>query len=235
MSALQTVRIYPVERQEDGSWARSLEGDTTVVMAIPVGDAVLSQSINWNSPFENAGLESVAGNTTSLLQTGELGQIAKQLGLDNQFIRNAENRSSMTLLNSTQIFSGQPPADLPLTLRFRAIKDPFQEVETPIHLLASWAVSQEIKDGGLVQGAIEDAQASNLGLDTILPTRVPLVVCVEYGRRVFSPMVIESFSESINTKVNSKGHRTECEFSLKLQSLFAWDRARYNQTYRDDV
>lgn len=232
LSLLQTVRIYPVVRQPEGGWARSTDEDADpyVVVGIPVGEMVLNLITNWSSPFENAGLESVAGSTTSLLQTGELGELLKAFGVGDGLLNNVDGRSSMTRLNSTQVFAGQPPVDLPLTLRFRAIKDPHQEVEQPIKTLIKWSLSQTIGDS-LITDAVSDIKSGGAGVETILPTVIPLTVCIEYGQRVFSPMIIESVAEPINTKMNAKGRRTECEISIKLQSLFAWDRDYYNETY----
>lgn len=235
LSPLQTVKIYPVVRQPEGGWARDLTKDTYIVVGIPIGETVLTLSTNWSSPFENAGLESVASNTASLLQTDEVVQLLKKFGIDTGLINDATGRSSMNLLSSTQVFAGQPPADLPLTLRFRAIKDAHKEVEVPIKLLSLWMVAQEIREGGGLRIAVEDAKTGKLGTQTILPTKIPLFVCVEYGRRIFQPMIIESISEPINTKLDKNGRRTECEISLKLQSLFAWDRVKYAATYHDQL
>lgn len=234
LSPLQVVKIYPVMRLPEGGWGRSPSEDTRVVVGIPMGETVLTLSTNWNSPFENGGLEAVAGNTTSLLQSGELAEIAKLIGLESGQLTSAGDRSSMNLLSSTQVFSGQPPADLPLTLRFRAIKDARKEVEIPIKLLSLWLVAQEIREGGGLRIAAEDAQSGNVGAETLLPTKIPIFVCVEYGYRIFQPMIIESISEPINTKLDKNGHRTECEVTLKLQSLFAWDRSKYMATYSNN-
>lgn len=234
LSPLQTVKIYRVYRLPEGGWGRVPNQDVHIIVGFPIGETVLTLSTNWNSPFENAGLESVAGNTTSLLQSGELAEIAQLIGLETGQITNAGDRSSMNLLSSTQIFSGQPPADLPLTLRFRAIKDAHKEVELPIRFLASWMVAQEIREGGGLRIAAKDAKSGSVGAETLLPTKIPVFVCVEYGNRIFQPMIIESITEPINTKLNRLGQRTECEISLKLQSLFAWDRDKYNATYRNN-
>lgn len=230
LSSKLMAKIYPVQQGEDGSWTLK-KGDTPVVGFV-VGDVTLSQTANWTSPFEGAGLEGLAQNTLAATQSGVAGDFLAELGISSDLVNSLEGKSTMTQLNSTQTFSGQPPAQLPLNLRFRAVSDPLKEVEAPVLKLGQWSVCEVIPSGGLLGNIVADIKNSKLNADTVFGTKIPQFVAVELGNRFFAPMIIDSFSENVNQKLANNGDRTECDVSLNLQSLYAWDAKGYFATRR---
>lgn len=234
--------IYPVDAQ--GS---PLVDDTTVVA--PITDANLDMTANWQSPFEQAGADSKAPAIMSLLQQGGLeSYVTTILGKGNpngglgaqisqivtDFSRQAQGRTGMTKLNSTQIFTGSPPIKLPMTLHFRAFKNPKAEVQDPIDQLARWMLAQELAPGGALVEAIKALKDGQGLLKALLPSRAPQMVAFTHGGYTFSPMVIESISHPITVPRTKAGEMLHVAVTLTLATLTAldvgdWRRARSGQ------
>jgi hypothetical protein len=249
------ARFYPVRKLADGSgWEQGRKKDGTVAdqyvaddgieVHAPMTDGTSELTLNWNSPFENAGAESKAPALSAMLQSGSLtsmlqgigsagimpdmlGDLAKQSA---DISRKIEGKTGITKLNSTQIFSGMPPIKLTFTLHFRAFKDAVKEVREPILKLKEWALPQMLAADGLVAGAIKNGANQNM-FDTLFPSLTPQVVGMRYGDMTYQPMVIESVSEPITNPRTDKGVMTACSVQITLATLAALDRADYRKIY----
>ena len=249
------ARFYPVRKLSDGSgWeqGRKKDGgadqyiaDDAIEVHAPMTDGTSEMTLNWQSPFENAGAESKAPALSAMLQSGSLTSILQGIGSAGvasdmmtelaqksaEMTRKLEGRTGITKLNSTQIFSGMPPIKLSFTLHFRAFKDPIKEVREPILKLKEWALPQALAADGLIAGGIKNA--GNQGVfDILFPSLTPQIVGMSYGDMTYLPLVIESVSEPITNPRSEKGVMTACSVQITLATLTALDRADIRNIYR---
>ena len=240
------AKIYPVDK--DG---KAIDGEDTV--AAPLTDGNLEITLNWSSPFENSGTDSKLPAITQLLQSGQAatmltlmsGLLAGLSDDPNSKINKAknaiaetakqaatlENRTGITKLNSRQIFTGLPPIKLPVTLYFRAWKDAKSEVEAPIDQLHRWALPQKLADISSMEDALKQLTEGNVpNLMTLFPSSIPLFVALEYGGRVYKPLVIESISHALVTPRTSTGDKLTASVQLTLATLEAWGKADWDRS-----
>lgn len=209
--------------------------DSPVVMA-PINEANIEHSINWQSPFENVGADQRFSSLSALLQTGALAplgmlweQFIKQLpdgalqkyGLDKTAASNAlsslEGKSSVTKLNSTQVFNGLPPMKISFTAHFRAFRDPVEEVENPLNQLIAWALPKSIVDDGIL------AQAAQGKAQGLWPSETPTVIGMQYAGRSYTPMVIESIPYPLSAPRDKNGRMLSAQIPMVIASLASWD------------
>jgi len=247
--------LYPVGP------AGLMEGGPHV--ASPITESNIEMTANWQSPFEQSGVESKAPAITAMLQSGALRDTAQALGeaataaiaaldralpglgtmLDrvasnlpgagtiSQFasetLSDAQGRSGMTKLNSTNIFSGAAPVKIAMTLHFRAFSDPRTEVQEPVDQLARWCLAKSLaKSGALAEAIRGDSVVSKL-----LPSLAPQMIGLRYGGYTFAPLVIESMGYPITVPRTRAGGALHVTVQLMLASLTAldsedWNRAR---------
>jgi hypothetical protein len=217
--------------------------DGSAIVSAPLNDSTnLEVVLNWQSQFEQYGPESKAPALASMLKSGVLqpilssampdgsGEIAsifkKALESSIQFLDQYEGRSGITKLNSTQIFNGMPPLKFSVVALFRAWDDPQREVEDPVAQLMSWALPQELaSDGMLLKSGIDYARGKVEFQKAVMPSVEPVKLAMEYKRRVFMPLVIESIGVPLNAGVNTDGRYVEMMIPMTLCSLTAIDRA----------
>lgn len=215
----------------------------TVVKAAVTDDANLEVTLNWQSPFEQAGPETKAPTLFAMLQTGLATEVLDSLGLDKRddpnskalkILQQFEGRTGITQLNSTQVFNGMPPIKIPMTLLFRAWRDPLTEVEYPFDQLMEWALPIELaKDSTLLSRAAEATKAQEKNwIGTVLPSQAPTLLAFHYKGRTFAPMVIESISQPLTAPVDSSGRFVELTVQITLASLAAIDRQYWQSSYR---
>ncbi len=188
-----------------------------VIVQAPLSESNLSMTQNWQSPFENAG-QSNLPTLQQLLQSGSLAQFTEKLGVGggvSKTISNFEGKSTVTKLNSTQVWSGSAPAKWQITAVFRAWKDPKKEVENPVDQLAKWHLPKYLEDGGLILSALNNG--------TVFPSTVPSILAVKYKNHTYSPLVIESFDYPTNSQINSDGEYVELSVPMTLATLASID------------
>lgn len=248
--------IYPVRKMADGSgWEVGRKTDSTIsdqyvadgslVVRAPMSDGTSELTLNWTSPFENAGAESMVGTLSAMLQSGTLTSILQGVGgagvmpdamsdlakKSAELSRKIEGKTGITKLNSTQIFSGMPPGRVIFTLHFRAIRDAIREVREPILKLKEWSLSQYLAPDGFLAGAAKNGTSQNV-FDTIFPSLTPQIVGLKYGDMTFQPMVIESVSEPITNPRSEAGVMTACSVQITMSTLAALDRADMRRIYQ---
>ncbi|ANE54427.1 MULTISPECIES: hypothetical protein [Methylomonas] len=210
------------------------QGSNTVVQAAVTDDASLEVTLNWQSPFEQAGPETKAPTLFAMLQSGLASDIFDKLGFDKQADSNSkatrllqqfEGRTGITQLNSVQVFNGMPPAKIQMTLLFRAWRDPVSEVETPFNQLMEWALPIELaKDSTLLTNAFEALKGSKDWIEAVLPSQAPTLLAFHYKGRTFAPMVIESISQPLTAPTSKDGKFVELSVPVTLATLAAIDR-----------
>ncbi|QFY43001.1 hypothetical protein F6R98_10555 [Candidatus Methylospira mobilis] len=206
----------------------------------PLTDSNLEATLNWQSPFEQAGPESKAPALLAMLQSGALqpimdvmlGKAANATGIDvsgaqqksNAFLKQFDGRTGITKLNSTQVFTGMPPVKISVTALFRAWRDAISEVEAPVDQLWDWALPQELSKDGAIVGSLKAASGEQSALDALLPSHAPTMIGVTYKGRTYAPLVIESIGYPISSPISSSGNYVELSVPMTLCTLTAWDR-----------
>ncbi|MEZ2349562.1 hypothetical protein [Caballeronia sp. RCC_10] len=170
----------------------SFESRRRVRGALPDDGRQLRNVFNWTSPFEGAGAESKAPSLSAMLQSGQLTPTLQALidrfgGGDTataqgalSTIASAQGRTGITKLNSTQTFTGMPPAKFTATLHFRAVKDALTEVRAPVQQLEEWAVPQLLANDSVIANAVKTG-GDNGVFQTIYPSVVPQILGLRYG------------------------------------------------------
>jgi hypothetical protein len=210
--------FYEVDR--DG---KRIDPDVTVMA--PLTESNFEIALNWASPFENqANIES--STLQQLLQSGALQPLAQKA--DSAFgtklsslAAGVEGRTSVTKLNSTQVFVGEQPAKFNVTALFRAWKDPQTEVHDPFDQLMQWALPIELaKDGLLLSRLATDGLSSSVPF----PSKSPTLIAVKYKDCTYYPLVIETIAKDTNAPINKDGKFVELSVPMLLTTLTAIDR-----------
>lgn len=231
-------------RVGDGTqWARDDKGPTVTA---PLTNVTMDIASNWSSPFENAGVESKAPAIAQMAQAGLFAGVMNALGAKipadfvktKEFVGDIENsakqlmgRSGVTVLNSTQVWTGQAPIKLQLTLFFRAFKDPNIEVEQPLRQLQEWAMPKRLAPDGIIASTIKNGA----DLLTLMPSEVPTVIGFFYKRRIFNAMCIEAISDDLSAPVDKNGYRISSVVNMTICSLTALDVRAWDKTYQSDL
>lgn len=231
--------IYPVKMTTQGD-SRSFQPFGDFAVAAPISDANLEQSANWTSPFEQQTPDARFSTFSSLLHVGGLDSVLNALmkvapgsqsvlGGAQEQLSSMTGRSSMTKLNSTQIYSGSPPLSISLTAHFRALKDPWKEVDRPVNQLMSWAFPEELAAAGIATNALNQmAAGGSISVDsvmrTIYPSVGPSIVGLRYKGKDFCPMVIERVSKPLDSPIDQNGQTIITSVQMTISSLTAIDR-----------
>lgn len=229
--------LYPVNRRGD-----PLPDEPSVVA--PLTDAMLQGQANWQSPFEQSGVENKAPFITALLQSGGAesllqfipsrfregdGALANLSREITEFSRSGENRSGMTKLNSTQIYSGSPPLKITGTLHFRAFSDPQAEVHDPVDQLVRWFLPAQLAPNGNLVSALQEIGNGNF-LKALLPSEAPQPVAFRYGGRLFAPMVIEDLQHPLTVPRSIDGEMLHVTMQISLATLTSMDRQDWDRS-----
>ncbi|MBZ8138846.1 hypothetical protein CLD22_02890 [Rubrivivax gelatinosus] len=230
--------IFPVDE-------KGLQTDGPTVVSPPL-ESTLELTANWQSAFEQSGLDARLPLLTQTLQSGigaaafdALGKatgpdttVGKLLEMAAGVIKEGAGRSGMTKLNSTQIFCGAAPVKLPITLKFRAFSDPASEVQEPIDQLARWTLARQLARDGTVVSAVKNFTDGQGLLKSLLPSVAPQMVGLRFGGYLFSPLVIESMAFKLTEPRASSGELLQGNVQLMLASLTALDAEDWNRSRR---
>ena len=209
---------------------------------------------NWQSPFENMGAETKAPALTALLQSGQAQAMVSVIDalvpeslkqalpnvvrnfLDDSgrildsALEDLKGRTSLTKVNSRQIYANMPPIKMNLPLYFRAWNDPITEVEAAVSQVMAWSLNKKIADKSVLQGLAEDKKFSIEGL---FPSLIPSFIGIRYANRSYSPFIINSVDEPLNVMRDSSLNRLYCDLTVSIESLTALDRVDF-ELFRED-
>lgn len=234
LSPYLMATIYPVNAQG------VREPDTDIVLAPVQNDSFnIELCANWQSPFEQTGPEAKMPSLLAMLQSGTLESIGNMLlGQDakgdgvlprlareiTEFSRSGQGRSGMTKLNSTQVFTGAPPVKFSMTLLFRAFSDPTAEVEEPVDQLAKWCLSRDLAPNGNIASAVQSFKEGRGLLEALMPSKAPQLLALNYGGRLFAPVVIESISLPQSVPRSLDGRALNIAVQVNMATLTALDQ-----------
>jgi hypothetical protein len=208
----------------------------------PITDGNFEMSFNWTSPFEGAGAESKAPTLSAMLQSGALSSamqtfltVTGQTGNGSaqqavSAIDAATGRTGITKLNSTQTFTGMPPAKVSVTAHFRALREPLDEVRYPIRQLEEWSVPQYLAPESVLANAAKTGGKDGV-IQTVYPSMTPQILGLQYGDMNLFPVVIESIGRPITNPRTESGVMLHCAVQLSISTLAALDRADIRAMY----
>jgi len=221
--------FYEVNR--DGTKTNS-----DILVQSPLVDGSLDIRLNWNSPFEGAGVDGIIPTLSAMLQSGQAQPIIDLLGkydITNEevtndltkYSKNAIGKTGITKLNSTQVFSGMPPIKFSATLLFRAWRDARVEVEEPLSQMVMWALPKRLaKQSTIILRAVEsfvtDKNAEKL-IQSLFPSDSPTLIAMKYKGKTYSPLVIESVNYPLTSPIDSNGNMVSVSVSVSLSTLTA--------------
>jgi hypothetical protein len=211
--------------------------DPTVTAIVTDGSMEITS--NYNSPFESSNPENKLPNLMAMIQSGQLAaNIGSAIGLPllgtaisdglttaQKVLDSLDGSSNLTKVNSTQIFVSTAPIKITLTLFFQAWANAKTEVEDQLSLLQSWALPVQLSEQSVLVGALE-----NLALSSFFPSKVPPFVSLTYGKKTYSPLLIESVSDPIRVERDSDGNRLAVEVAIVLTSRTAIDQGDWTGT-----
>lgn len=214
----------------------AINGPTVTGIAI---DADMTIESQYNSPFENSNPESRLPVLMGSLQSGDwvntVDTVLGKVGLNggnglSEDVKNKlnqlEGRSNFTKLNSTQIYVSSASARLNLTIFFEAWANAKHEVEHQIATMQQWSLPVKLSDDSAVGNL-----ANDFSLTSLFPSEVPPFVSLTYGKKRYSPLLIESVSAPLVTPMDSEGNRIVVEATITLVSRQAWDKANIKSFY----
>lgn len=166
--------------------------DALVVGIIGEGSARELTSL-WEAPFENDTPGSMFSKLGGMAQMGT-------------------GRTSMTTLNSTQVWGGTTPLSFSLTVEFYAVNDAYNEVQAAV---------------------IELEKAASPELNNATPWgRVPEQVSINVGRQIIYPeCVITSISKNLDGPIGRDGYPLNGEAQLQIQAIGTVNKSDIPSTF----
>lgn len=238
LNANLLASIYPVNAQG------AREPGTNTVESPPT-EFSTEIAANWQSPFEQTGPESRLPSLMAMAQSGQLesygtmllsrssdGSTSESLLTQykvrlssevTRFSREAQGRTGMTKLNSTQVFNGAPPVKFTMSLPFRAFADPTLEVEEPIDQLVAWALPRELAANSSIPSALQALKNGQGFLKALMPSQAPQLLALKYGGRLHSPVVIENIALPGCVPRSSDGRMLNAHVQITMATLTALD------------
>lgn len=198
--------------------------DDNITVRAPLTESSLEMTLNWQSPFEQVA-QGIAPTLQQVAQSGAGKDTAEALDglLGTEFlkiIKEVEGKTSITKLNSTQIFTGMPPAKFTVTALFRAWSDPKKEVMDPFNQLMQWALPVVLAQDGPISSMLKGGG--------LFPSTAPVMIAVKYKDAVYAPMVIESITKDTNAPIDRNGNFVELSVPMVLSTLAAVDRSDWS-------
>jgi hypothetical protein len=221
--------IFEVDRQGKRVDEKGENKGPFITVSGPLSEINLDVTQNWQSPFENIA-QSNLPTLQQMVQSGAASDLAKifdnATGRTNtdKLVSSATGKSSITQLNSTQVWSGSPPIKISCTIVFRAWANPINEVENPVNQLMRWALPKYLEPDGLITGVIKNGTDASL-----LPSTVPAILSFKYKNKTYSPMVIESIGIPLSSPIDGNGNFVELSVPITLNGLYSIDRGNWDK------
>lgn len=174
--------------------SQNIGGTEVTVIGYMTEECEVAFRAIWESPFE--------GDTV-----GNVGAIEKTASL----IQAESEKTSKTLLNSQQVWQGNEPPEISVTLKFMAYTNAQVEVDDPIRYLAQM-VSPELQN---------DVPIGSGGLGG----RIPGDAVFNVGRKIALPMRISEVRYNANAPKTKSGN-----FAYNTVSITAAPKQMINQS-----
>lgn len=172
-------------------------------------------AVNWDSPFEGEDVGSRASTTSSIAQV-------------------FTETTSVTTLNTRQVWKGNRPTSFSLVMVFYALADPIQEVMYPLQTLEEMAspMLNEYSPVSMSGNATGGKQWSMFGA-SLSVGRVPNLVSVCIGRKAIYPeCVIESISQPLDAEVSRDGYLLRCTVQMQVSTVQVENKDVIKNYYR---
>lgn len=222
--------FFPVQRfnSDDGKSSVYRRAANSPEVQAPITEGSIENVMNWHSPFENTGVDAKFSAISALLQSGALAPLMasfnrflEEKGAGNgltsgaeAMLKSLEGKTSVTKLNSTQVFAGMPPTKITVTAHFRALFDAKAEVRDPINQLIAWALPQKLAQNGPVLSGTAD----------LYPSDVPQILGMKYADMLILPVVIESIPYPLTAPRDSGGTLLSAQMTISLATLQGIDK-----------
>lgn len=244
---------------EGGQGEQTYSVDTSQpIVAALLEDADFSIEAQYSTPFESSNPEGRMSNLMGMIQSGQANAayyslfaassdpsgfsslVADGAAAVGEFtgasdvlkqaetsISGLKGRSNFTKLNSRQIYTSSNSVRISATLVFQAWANAKAEVEDAINLLQQWASPAKLSEQSLLVAGVSEGISEGM-----FPSIIPPLVQLQYGGKVYKPMVIESVSAPITAPMNANGDRIAVRAQVTFLSLNAWDKADILNTRR---
>lgn len=173
---------------------------------------------NWSSPFEGEAVGSKFEKVGGLLQTGAVDFVP---GV------NLKNTTSITALQSRQVWGGNRPTQFSIVLQLYALENPQKEVIDALIALEKMA-SPDLKNTIPIdlKALVGMSNGNKLG-------RIPSPVIINIGRNaIYTDCVIESLSVPLDKEKNADGQLIRAEVNLQIQTMQMLNKSDVASTYR---
>lgn len=244
---------------EGGQGEQTYSVDTSQpIVAALLEDADFSIEAQYSTPFESSNPEGRMPNLMGMIQSGQANAayyslfaassdpsgfsslVADGAAAVGEFtgatdvlkqaetsISGLKGRSNFTKLNSRQIYTSSNSVRISATLVFQAWANAKAEVEDAINLLQQWASPAKLSEQSLLVAGVSEGISEGM-----FPSIIPPLVQLQYGGKLYKPMVIESVSAPITAPMNANGDRIAVRAQVTFLSLNAWDKADILNTRR---
>lgn len=162
---------------------------------------------------------SVAADAFMEQASGVAGAATKRLN-------SLEGRTTLSKVNSTQIFVSTTPVKISCTLFFRAWANAYSEVEQQIQRLQEWALPQKLSETGVITSLAKD-----FSLESLFPSIIPPFVSLTYGGLTYTPLFLESVSTPLVVERDGNGNRLAASVTCSFVSRQAWDKNNVSKLY----
>lgn len=138
-----------------------------------------------------------------------------------------EGRTTLSKVNSTQIFVSTTPVKISCTLFFRAWANAYSEVEQQIQRLQEWTLPQKLSKTGVITSL-----AQKFELNSLFPSIIPPFVSLTYGGLTYTPLFLESVSTPLVVERDKNGNRLAASVTCSFVSRQAWDKTDVRKLYK---
>lgn len=206
---------------------------TDVAFKALIKDGSVEQAFNWASPFESMTAENERMGLMGMAQTGGFGELSQLLGIATdgeptglakagadklkELSDSVAGRSSITKVNSRQVYSGHSPLKINLTLVFRAWQDPVSEVLAPFEALQRMAYPAQMAESVAHVAADVAAKGGAEAIKLLFPSEAPKLVRFTYKGETYPPLVIEEIGKPLDVPYSPMGDIWR-EVTVSLQS-----------------
>lgn len=225
--------------KDEGGMSMPAEAAYGISISAPIKEGNVEHQFNWASPFEAMNPEGNHQSVMGALQSGMIPTMLQSAALilppmaaDAAADASAKaqkltglmvGRSGITKMNSRQVFNGNAPIKISMTLLFRAYQDPQSEVVNPYMDLLKMAYPEELaKDAVTWKAEHENLPKLEKAIGVLMPSIAPKFVSFRYKGETYAPMVIESVSKPLDAPYSTMGELF-LQIPVVLGTLSSWD------------
>lgn len=195
----------------------------------------------WQTPFENSNPEHKLPTFMAMLQSGQLVESMASIfgtpsdgSMSGELAQKAEEligKTSLTKVNTQQIFLSTQSVRMSLSVFFIAINNAYSEVESQIARLKMWALPQHLSDKSIIQNVAENG----MSIANLFPSDIPSFVAISVHGKTYAPFIIENLSNPIKAPIDKDGNRLSVTLEMSVMSRSAWDSRDVAKLYGKQI